>query len=273
MLCSAGTCQQQPTTCLAWDATARDGGTCLTTPCPRTCLDVKTSNPAALDGVYTLDPTGTNLPIPVRCDMTLDGGGWTLVGHDLAGTPSDHVTGAMAYLYQPTGTPSTLASGAADGFIGPSFAVSVNYTSARLNWCNGGGSQPVNRFLMFDTSLELFDTVERNSVSTEIRLTAFTTNDAYLSSLVPTPADARFCRAATPNFYPGDTSWAVKGTDDNFECGCSSGGWTGVGAYYGGTGNNACTFCGCWGGGWSGSVSNGQQKGDVNVNETLFWIR
>ncbi len=40
------------------------------------------------DGVYTIDPDGVGgmAPLPVRCDMTRDGGGWTLVfHHDIAG--------------------------------------------------------------------------------------------------------------------------------------------------------------------------------------------
>ena len=272
-LCSAGACVAPPTTCLGWSATAQDGGTCTTTPCPRTCLDIKISNPAALDGVYQIDPSGSGTPIPARCDMTLDGGGWTLVGHENSSAPSAGMTGVMAYLSLASGTPGELASGSADAFIGPRFQVGVAYTSARLSWCNPGGSQPVNRFLKFDTAQELFAESILNTLDTQINLTAFTTNDSYLSTLIETPNDARFCRAANPSTRPGDTSWAVKGLDGNFECGCNSGGWAGVGAYYGGTGNNQCTYCGCSGGGWSGSVADGGTKGGVNVNESAFWVR
>ena len=183
------------------------------------------------------------------------------------------MTGIMAYLWQASGTPNGLSSGSADAFIGPRFKVGVTYNAARLSWCNPNGSQPVNRFLKFDTAQELFADAILNTLETEIFLTAFTTNDSYLNGLIATPNDARFCRAASSTAKPGDTSWAVKGLDDNFECGCNSGGWAGVGAYYGGTGTNECTYCGCSGGGWSGSVSNGGTKGGVNVNESAFWVR
>lgn len=48
-------------------------------PDPKSCKEIKQTNPNAADGIYTIAPEGN--PIDVICDMTMDGGGWTLVGN------------------------------------------------------------------------------------------------------------------------------------------------------------------------------------------------
>ena len=43
------------------------------------CLDLKKANPAATSGSYSIWPKGAKNPIKVHCDMTSDGGGYTMV--------------------------------------------------------------------------------------------------------------------------------------------------------------------------------------------------
>jgi gliding motility-associated-like protein len=63
---------------------------------PRNCKEILDLNPAALSGVYSIDPDGTG-PLPTmdcQCDMVTDGGGWTLIlnyNHLTATNPSLNV--------------------------------------------------------------------------------------------------------------------------------------------------------------------------------------
>lgn len=58
-----------------WAETAEATGS------PASCSDILASGGSVGDGVYTIDPAQDNNPVDVFCDMTTDGGGWTLAGY------------------------------------------------------------------------------------------------------------------------------------------------------------------------------------------------
>ncbi|GAB5389247.1 MAG: hypothetical protein Alpg2KO_22150 [Alphaproteobacteria bacterium] len=70
------------------------------------CLDILQNSESTGDGTYTVDPTGSD-SFSVHCDMTTDGGGWTLVNHRLAAPADSIVTTTVT-----PSTPSTAVTAA-----------------------------------------------------------------------------------------------------------------------------------------------------------------
>jgi hypothetical protein len=57
--------------------------------CPRSCYEIKLNTGTNADGMYTIQPTGeAALDISVYCDMSHNGGGWTMIGY-ATGTQQD----------------------------------------------------------------------------------------------------------------------------------------------------------------------------------------
>jgi hypothetical protein len=229
----------------------------------RSCAEIKSRNPAASDGIYSVDLSaqGTPAPFPVYCDMTTAGGGWTRVAFEPAGAGGVQVQAGLVYLGVEVATPEAVANGTAAGLVGPRFA--GTYHDLAITW----GSDYAR---MVPVSTEIFT----NEVDTAIPLAQFETSDATLASWVSSAGGAIFCRAArSTDIRPGDTSWAVKPRDSTGTgCGCDDPVWQDRGAFYGGVVN--ATLCTGWGGGWAGVKDVNDFKGaQTSAVDLALWIR
>lgn len=236
-----------------------EGDTCDGTVL-ESCAAILAAEPGATSGIYTVDPDGLNNgkpPIPVYCDMTTDGGGYTRVGHEDVGA-----SGTFKYLGLESGTPVDVANASGNGFVGPRFA--GRYQTLLITWSGGSSG-----YVRLRAERELFE----NDVQTSIGIGELDTSSSALRDWVNAVGGAHFCRASSsPDVRPGDTSWAIKPQNDyNVECGCSGSSWSGQGAFYGGHLN--ATSCGGYGGGWSAVRGAGEAKAGMNDVATELWVR
>ncbi len=77
--------------------------------CPgATCLAILDARPGAPDGDYWIDPPGGGSVFEVPCDMTTDGGGWTLIEFSEDLPFEQHFTGEDQFQYLPDDFATTL---------------------------------------------------------------------------------------------------------------------------------------------------------------------
>jgi hypothetical protein len=227
------------------------------------CQAIKANAPNSIDGVYSVDPdgpgAGSRPPFEVLCDMSLTGGGWTMVGQEREGD-----SGTFKYLGVEVGDPEGAARRGENALLGARFK--GLYSEFRVTWSS---QKSVGAAIYFRITEEAF----ANTLRTSMPVTDFWTNDGTMNGWVTGAGGVRFCRASvSPSVRPGDTSWAIKPQDVPVgDCGCNAAGWSGHGAFYGG--HPDANFCTPSGGGWAGVVDEGQTKGNITNWATKIWIR
>ena len=174
-VCWSGSCCTPATTCAAdWCGSHDDGcggvvdcggcgsGVCVSGFCAySSCLEILNNNPSSTNGIYTIDPDGAG-PISsfdAYCDMTTDGGGWTLImkavnakfGYNdaywttdnvLNGTDFDFLTNGKKSKYQTFNTVSFTEIRTSDiGNFNNNYTINTGAYNNAIQLFSGGGIQ------------------------------------------------------------------------------------------------------------------------------------
>lgn len=192
----------------------------------KSCKEILTANASAISGVYTIDPDGTSGAQPTTscyCDMTTDGGGWTLVLNYLhkGGTnPALSArTNSMPLLGSSTLGTDESASSSTWGHVAPSFLTSFTFSELRFYGITSGHNRVINFKTSHTGTINYFKSGSGSASGIATSYTALTGHTAN----IPASANLFFSNENTiamtnfPLYLGAAYHWGIRGHDFRWE--------------------------------------------------------
>jgi hypothetical protein len=192
----------------------------------KSCKEILAANSSAVSGVYTIDPdgiTGSQPSTTCQCDMTTDGGGWTLVLNYLhAGNTNPALvvkTNSLPIIGSTNLGTDESGSSTTWGHASSSYLNSYTFTELRFY----GKTSYHNRVINFKTShantISYFKTGTGSMSGIVSSYTALTGHTAYLPNSTANYFTDQGNNSMTefPFWLNGTYHWGIKGGTNRWE--------------------------------------------------------